>query len=79
MKHSWGVTQDCKKERAKAAGIANANIAVSLTPDDGGGDVEGEPLDERRQQRSDVDRYDPPARSRCSATQAERSTKEEVD
>jgi hypothetical protein len=36
MKHSWAVTQDCKKERAKAAGIANANIAVSLTPDEAG-------------------------------------------
>jgi hypothetical protein len=36
MKHSWVVTQDCKKERAKAAGIADANIAVSLTPDEAG-------------------------------------------
>jgi filamentous hemagglutinin len=51
----------------------------------GGGDVEGEPVDERRQQRSDVDRYDPTSavqmlgNGKLSEVQRKRLTNEEQD
>jgi hypothetical protein len=51
----------------------------------GGGDVEGEPVDERRQQRSDVDRYDPTSavqmlgNGKLSDVQRKRLTNEEQD